>query len=594
TILGGLGADTLRGGAGDDTFLIHGTDTAADTVAGDAGFDTILGSAGDDTFRFASFSGTNTVERIDGGGGTNVIAGTSVSNAIDLSATQLLAVALIDGGDGNDTITGSAGADTILGGLGADTLRGGAGDDTFLVYGADTAADTVAGDAGFDTIVGGAGDDTFRFASFSGTNTVERIDVGGGTNVIAGTNVSNALDLSATELFGIALIDGGDGNDTISGSAGADTILGGLGADTLRGGAGDDLFLIYGTDSAADTIGGDAGFDAILGSAGDDTFRLASFSGANTVERIDGGAGLNTIAGTTVSNSLDFSATELVAIAQIDAGDGNDTVTGSSGADFLTGGDGADTLRGEGSNDLVQGGLGNDALSDTGGANLLDGGAGTDSITGDGGAEFIAGGTGNDTVNPGAGADVLAFNAGDGQDTVNPGTGAQKTLSLGGGIRYEDLALRKSANDLVLETSATEQLTFKNWYAATENQGFVTLQVIAEAMAGYDQSGADPLRDDKVETFSFAALVNVFDAARAADPMITRWEVMNALLDAHLAGSDDAALGGDLAYQYGLNGTLAGIGTAAAQDVLGASQFGTQAQQLRPLATLQEGLVKLG
>jgi hypothetical protein len=76
--------------------------------------------------------------------------------------------------------------------------------------------------------------------------------------------------------------------------------------------------------------------------------------------------------------------------------------------------------------------------------------------------------------------------------------------------------------------------------------------------------------------------------------MITRWTLMNALLDAHLAGSDDAALGGDLAYQYGMNGNLSGIATGAAQDVLGNSQFGTQAQSLRPLATLQEGPVKLG
>jgi hypothetical protein len=154
--------------------------------------------------------------------------------------------------------------------------------------------------------------------------------------------------------------------------------------------------------------------------------------------------------------------------------------------------------------------------------------------------------------------------------------------------------LRKSANDLIVETSATEQLTLKNWYADTGNQQFVTLQVIAEAMAGYSQSSPDPLRDDKVETFDFRALVSAFDQARAADAMMTRWAAMNALLDAHLAGSDESALGGDLAHQYGLNGTLAGIGTGAAQNVLGSSQFGTQAQQLQPLATLQEGAVKLG
>jgi hypothetical protein len=61
-----------------------------------------------------------------------------------------------------------------------------------------------------------------------------------------------------------------------------------------------------------------------------------------------------------------------------------------------------------------------------------------------------------------------------------------------------------------------------------------------------------------------------------------------------LAGSDTAALGGDLAYQYGKNGTLAGMGLTAAQDVIGDSNFGTQAQTLHPLAGLQTGSVRLG
>ncbi len=38
----------------------------------------------------------------------------------------------------------------------------------------------------------------------------------------------------------------------------------------------------------------------------------------------------------------------------------------------------------------------------------------------------------------------------------------------------------------------------------------------------------------------------------------------NALLDAHLAGSDTEAIGGDLAYRYGLNGGLTSIGLAQA------------------------------
>ena len=42
------------------------------------------------------------------------------------------------------------------------------------------------------------------------------------------------------------------------------------------------------------------------------------------------------------------------------------------------------------------------------------------------------------------------------------------------------------------------------------------------------------------------------------------WAMMNSLLDAHLTGSNTAALGGDLSFGYGTNASLAGIGLGAA------------------------------
>jgi hypothetical protein len=120
-----------------------------------------------------------------------------------------------------------------------------------------------------------------------------------------------------------------------------------------------------------------------------------------------------------------------------------------------------------------------------------------------------------------------------------------------------------------------------------------TMQVIAEAMQGYSQASGDPLLDDKVEWFDFGALVAAFDDARAANRNIARWSMMSELLDAHLGGSDGAALGGDLAYQYGKTGTLAGIGLPAAQSVLGAAGFGTEAQALQPQAVVTDGTPKL-
>jgi Ca2+-binding RTX toxin-like protein len=568
-IVGGAGSDVLAGGAGDDTFLISGTDTAYDRFQGDAGYDTIQGGEGDDVIRMNYFSGASTVERIDGGLGLNVIAGTQYNDTIDLSGTELVNIANIDGGVGNDVITGSANNDVIIGNVGSDVLAGGAGDDIFLIGGSDTAYDRFQGDAGFDTVLGGEGDDVIRVNYFSGASTVERIDGGLGLNVIAGTQYNDTIDLSGTELVNIANIDGGVGNDVITGSAGNDVIIGNVGSDVLAGGAGDDTFLIGGSDTAYDRFQGDAGFDVIQGGAGDDTIRVNYFSGASTVERIDGGLGLNVIAGTQYNDTIDLSGTELVNIANIDGGVGNDVITGSAGNDLLFGADG------------------NDVLHDNSGNNLLDGGLGNDMLTGNAGNEFFVGGAGSDTISTGNGADIIAFNRGDGQDTVNGGIGTDNTITLGGGIQYSDLALSKSGNDLILEVGNGDQINLKNWYAATDNyKSVLNLQMVADAVAGFDRASADPLLNKSIQDFDFTAIVDAFDQARGSNANFAHWSATSSLLAAHLSASDGEALGGDLAYQYGKNGSFAGVSQTVAQEVINAAQFGSQAQTLKTFVGL--------
>ena len=459
-ITGGAGSDTLLGGGGNDTFVVEGTDGGYDLFNGGDGTDTILGGAGDDTIRLHSFSGDNTVEVIDGGAGTNVIAGTGYGDTIDLSATALLNIGQIETGDGNDTVTGSDDDDVIIGGAGSDTLLGAGGNDTFVVDGTDSGYDLFNGGDGTDTILGGAGDDTIRLHSFSGDNTVEVINGGAGANVIAGTGYGDTIDLSATTLLNIAQIQTGDGNDMVTGSAGDDVIVGGAGSDTLLGGGGDDTFIVEGTDGGYDLFNGGDGTDTILGGAGDDTIRLHSFSGDNTVEVIDGGAGTNVIAGTGYGDTIDLSGTSLVNIAQIETGDGNDTVTGSAGNDVIAGGAGSDTLLGGGGNDtfIVEG--------TDGGYDLFNGGDGTDTILGgagddtirlhsfngdntveviDGGAETnVIAGTGYgdtidlsattllniDHIDTGAGNDAVTGSAGD--DVIVGGAGSDTLLGGGG------------------------------------------------------------------------------------------------------------------------------------------------------------------
>ena len=52
------------------------------------------------------------------------------------------------------------------------------------------------------------------------------------------------------------------------------------------------------------------------------------------------------------------------------------------------------------------------------------------------------------------------------------------------------------------------------------------------------------------------------------------------------SGLPRAALGGDLAYQYGKTGALADVGIAAAQEIVGHAHFSVQAQTLKPLSEL--------
>ena len=88
------------------------------------------------------FTGAATVERIEGNGGNDVVAGTGSSDTLDFSATELVGIAMIDGGTGNDAITGSAGNDIIVGGTGSDRLMGGLGSDTYR-FGRGDGVDTV-------------------------------------------------------------------------------------------------------------------------------------------------------------------------------------------------------------------------------------------------------------------------------------------------------------------------------------------------------------------------------------------------------------------------------------------------------------------
>jgi hypothetical protein len=241
----------------------------------------------------------------------------------------------------------------------------------------------------------------------------------------------------------------------------------------------------------------------------------------------------------------------------------------------------------------LQGGAGADFMLDFSGASIMQGGDGNDGLYAWGGNAMLVGGKGNDNCTTLSGSRVIAFNRGDGNDTLWDYSGARTTVSLGNGITYADMGLTKTGNDLVLGTGAGESIAFKDWYAATASHTAFNLQAIAESMTGYIPGGANALLNNKIETFDFLGMVSAFDAARVANPELTAWSLTNALADFHLSGSDTEALGGDLAYQYGKSGNLSVVGLTAAQSIVSDPMFASSAQALKPLASLQEGAVRL-
>ena len=99
-----------------------------DAVDGGSGVDTIRATANGTVITLSSLAG---VEAITADGHSGVLLrGTTAADVLDFSGTTLTGIVSIDGGKGNDVLTGSAGDDTIIGGLGRDTMAGGMGSDS--------------------------------------------------------------------------------------------------------------------------------------------------------------------------------------------------------------------------------------------------------------------------------------------------------------------------------------------------------------------------------------------------------------------------------------------------------------------------------
>jgi len=212
-----------------------------------------------------------------------------------LVASSINVPIFVDGGDGNDNITG---ATTV----GPVTLHGGAGDD--LLFGGSPQDDLFFGDAGSDVLMplffgpvsggtdvldGGENRDTADFG-IGGDNILTRGVVvtldGIANDGIPGQGcIVNVLD-SVEGVRGTVFDDHITGNEKFNnlfGGAGNDTLIGLGGADTLRGGNGDD------------ELRGNFGPDKLIGGKGNDLLVGDwNLPGLN-VDTLDGGDGDDTL-----------------------------------------------------------------------------------------------------------------------------------------------------------------------------------------------------------------------------------------------------------------------------------------------------------
>jgi Ca2+-binding RTX toxin-like protein len=242
--------DRLAVNAG--TLHVDGSD-AADTLSiiGDATGLPLYGGTGFDVLA-APTAGTATT--VLGRGGDDVI-----------TASGVAAPLTIDGGDGNDTITGGGGDDLLIGGAGNDVVTGGHGSDTVRL---------------------GDGDDTFAWNPGDGSDVVDG-ELGADTMSFHGANVNEVMQLAASgararlvrDIGTVAMDVGGIERIAIGTRGGADSVLVGDLTGTPVAEVDLDLAATEGTqvaDGVQDAL-------TIMGSSSNDVISIAPDAGGVAV-----------------------------------------------------------------------------------------------------------------------------------------------------------------------------------------------------------------------------------------------------------------------------------------------------------------------
>ena len=372
-ISGGLGRDTIDGGASGNDTLNGGADDDRITIRAGVTSGAIDGGTGIDVLQafnvvLTGFALSN-LEVLETSGGTVVARADQFesfdsirvsANAPAAQVSLFLAASgdgtvldLVDelndgGGPRSVRLVGTPDAETFITGNGADTVLAGAGNDSLI--GGD-GNDSLFGDLNNDTINGGDGDDFLSGGDgndeLDGGAGDDRIDdfLGGNTAISAGAG-NDTITIGANFL---GRIEGGDGTDTLV-----------TGANNLNGFLLSDIEILH--TGGGKVIGFAQQFEVF------DTIRVDAVSTSATVQ-------LELIAG------LQPAIVDLADELNTGGGPRGVRLTGSSDSETITTGEGNDSVTGLGGNDIIRTGGGNDTINNlTGATATIDAGAGSDAI----------------------------------------------------------------------------------------------------------------------------------------------------------------------------------------------------------------------
>src|SRR3954447_25673376 len=551
-------------GAGDTLTLAQGATANA--------LDVVVNGQLLSTFDRATF----TAVAVDARGGNDTV---SVQNMV-----PALENVTIDGGAGDDTLTGANGAETFIGGSGNDFVDGNIGADTAQLG---SGTDTFQWDPGdgSDTVDGQGGKDAL---AFNGSNAAENIDVAAnGSRVRLFRNVAAiTMDLTGIEAANVRALGSAD-NITVGDLRGTDldTTNVGLVAPGAGGHGSAGTVTAQGTDQPDDvTVGWAAGNVVVDGPSGRvavsgneaalDNVDVDALGGADTINAgvgftgpipvtVNGGDGSDTTtySGTNADDTIRLARTTATAVGVFTptAQPVNNTgveellVKGLGGADTITGENGIGTL----THLTVDGGNGDDTIAGGDGADTLLGGTGDDHVDGNIGA---------DTAQLGSGNDTFEWDPGDGSDTVE-GQAGNDALQFNGSNIGENIDVSanrsrgrgtRNVAAVTMDLNGIEQANLRTLGGADNvTVGDLTgtgLKTANVDLAGFDGDGdgsADTVTlngSDKAERVHVDRTgTQVVTTGLAAQTAITGSEVANDVLRLNtLGGRDDVQVAPDV------------------------------------------------